>query len=570
MPEKNAEGWSLDLGTSNSGLARWDATTQKPELVVLPRLAREASSDDPLLAPRMIPSMLRVLRPATLADRLGARPWFARRFFIGTQAEIGRSALQTATTGEAPGLIRSFKSSLATAPLTTLARQGDAAYSARDAARLYVRELLAEVHRQHGQRVGAITVTVPVDAYETYRAEVALALRACGVDTVEFVDEPVAAAVGYGLGVDRERVVMVFDFGGGTLHLAAVRLTAHGAAAGRCTVLAKRGLPIGGQLVDRWLLDWAAAKLGFEFDPDTRDLDARMVLGVMLQEASRVKEALYAAPSQTLVIDAPDERQAFDARLRGAPRTVAVTRDDLVGVLTTRGLYSALGALHEDVVRDLAAVGVALDDVSDVLMVGGSSLLPGLFSFFEERHGRGRVRAFDPFEAVVLGASAIAAGRVAPADFVVHDYALVTHDLTTHQPRYEVVVPRGTSVPSQGAVWERKLVPTCALGVPESLFKLVIAELGADHTAATGIAFDATGVLRRVGQHGEHGPRLAVHLNEANPVLGALEPPHEPGDRTPRLSLAFAVNAQRWLVATVIDLKRKRTLVDAAPVVQLL
>ena len=47
---------------------------------------------------------------------------------------------------------------------------------------------------------------------------------------------------------------------------------------------------------------------------------------------------------------------------------------------------------------------------------------------------------------------------------------------------------------------------------------------------------------------------MVVPLNAASPTLGYLDPPHDPQDRRPRLEIAFGVNAERWLVATVRDL----------------
>jgi hypothetical protein len=61
-----------------------------------------------------------------------------------------------------------------------------------------------------------------------------------------------------------------------------------------------------------------------------------------------------------------------------------------------------------------------------------------------------------------------------------------------------------------------------------------------------------------------------VPLNESNPALGYLEPPHSPRDRRPRLEIAFGVNAERWLCATVYDLKRRMFLMKDSPVVRLL
>ena len=68
--------------------------------------------------------------------------------------------------------------------------------------------------------------------------------------------------------------------------------------------------------------------------------------------------------------------------------------------------------------------------------------------------GRERVRAWEPFEAVAHGAAVFAAGRAEPADFIVHDYAFLTHDPRTHEPVYTVVIPRGTPFPTAPDLWK--------------------------------------------------------------------------------------------------------------------
>jgi hypothetical protein len=63
---------------------------------------------------------------------------------------------------------------------------------------------------------------------------------------------------------------------------------------------------------------------------------------------------------------------------------------------------------------------------------------------------------------------------------------------------------------------------------------------------------------------------VIVPLNASSPTLGYLDPPHDPRDKRPRLDVAFGVNAERWLVATVTDLLTRRELMREEPVVQLM
>ncbi len=119
-------------------------------------------------------------------------------------------------------------------------------------------------------------------------------------------------------------------------------------------------------------------------------------------------------------------------------------------------------------------------------------------------------------------------------------------------------------------------MPTCSLGEPEEIFKLLICEIGQGSSLEERrFGFDAGGALRKLGGRTPAGDRTAteqmvVPLNETNPMLGRLDPPHPPTDKNPRLEIAFDVNADRWLCATVTDLKTRKALMDGTPVVRLL
>ena len=243
-----------------------------------------------------------------------------------------------------------------------------------------------------------------------------------------------------------------------------------------------------------------------------------------------------------------------------------LTRARLREILDANGFYRSLAASVDEV---LEQAHLTTADVEDVLLVGGSTLLPGFFSFFEERFERRRVRAWQPFEAVVYGAACFAADRMDALDFIVHDYAFVTHDAKTGNEQHTIIVPRGTRFPTAPDLWKRQVVPTCALGEPETIFKLLICEVArSDGGGDRRFVWDAAGGLHKIG--GTSGEaQVVVPLNAASPTLGYLDPPHSPRDRRPRLEIAFGVNDERWLIATVRDLLAQRELMREEPVVRL-
>jgi molecular chaperone DnaK (HSP70) len=555
-------GWALDLGTTNSGIARCDDSGQ-PQLVELNAVCRDPERDDPLEAPRMVPSALHVLERPSLVDRLGAWPPLARHAFLGRWALIGQRALERNKDVAHPAFVPTFKAALASEATRPLARVGRRAVTARAAAAMFLRELLAETKRATGVRIRDLVVTSPVSAFETYRAEIQRLLKELGVRRVRFVDEPVAAALGYGLSLSHERTVLVVDIGGGTMHVVLVELSARGALGGEARVIAKQGRPLGGNAVDGWLLEAACAKAGLPALDVLGDEGARFWRRLMLAEACRVKEALHFEETAVFRVTPPGGRRRAARDTPGAS-LISFTRDELVALLDTNGFYrgleSCLAAMFEDGRARPA-------DVDDVLLVGGSTLLPRVFALVEERFERRRLRAWQPFEAVAYGGASFAADRIGALDFIVHDYAFVTHDARTGAAQHTVVVPRGTRFPTPPEFWKRQLVPTCSLGEAEEVFRLVICEVGRAE-AERRFVWDAAGDLHKVGGTGGEA-QVVVPLNAASPTLGYLDPPHQPQDRRPRLEIAFGVNSERWLVATVQDLLARRELMREEPVVRL-
>ena len=176
----------------------------------------------------------------------------------------------------------------------------------------------------------------------------------------------------------------------------------------------------------------------------------------------------------------PEDFRKFEARLHGEAGAMDFTRNMLIDIMREHDLYGTLKSCLNGIERQMHEQKLGFDDVSDVLMVGGSTLLPGIYDVFQEKFGRDRVRAWQPFEAVAYGAAAFASGSLTQSDFIVHDYSLRTYRNDGQEVEYPIIVPRGTRFPTKNDLWKRQFVPTCALGMPEDQFRLVICEIGRD------------------------------------------------------------------------------------------
>ncbi len=498
----------------------------------LPGLARE----QPAAQSPLIPSAVHVRE--TEQRWLG----FRRR---GRMISLGQSALSQNYGGHAAvskGFAQSFKPLVSSQPHRPLLRAGDREFSARETAFLLLRGLLAAVRTHERCRADDLTMTVPVGCFETYRAELQAIARRLNVRRFRTLDEPVAAALGYGVNIRSEKTLLVVDFGGGTLDLAAVRLGPAASEGGTAPVLAKHMVALGGDDVDAWLLDTLL--------PDLPDLpewqyDARW-------EAMRVKEEAGRTGRAEL-------------RWRGLRR--CLRREELQELLAARGLFDQLRTALAEIGQQLNEARQTEKEKSgtgpdEVLLVGGSTLLPGVAAAVDEFFPDAVVR-HDPefvFTAVALGAARYAGG-VPVDDFLYHDYALAVQNKETGEPEYELLLPRRTRYPTTPEFAVRYYADYAGM-TDMGLYLCEVGRLGQSPVS---------------WQPGPNGTRCwrpqsqaerdcVMELNPADPPL----PLRPVGLGTsPRIRATFCVNADRWLCVTVEDLVRRKALRVAEPVVRL-
>ena len=286
------------------------------------------------------------------------------------------------------------------------------------------------------------------------------------------------------------------------MHVVLVALSPRGAMGGEARVLAKQGRPLGGNAVDGWVLEEACRQAGYPPLDAEGDENARFWRRLMLAEACRVKEAVHFDETAVFRVTPPGFGRSATGAHAGSSLQ-SFTRAQLGELLEANGFYRGLEACLAAMFEDGKA---RVEDVDDVLLVGGSTLLPGVFARLEQRFERRRMRAWQPFEAVVYGGACFAADRIGTLDFIVHDYAFVTHDAKTGEAQHTVVVPRGTRFPTPADFWKRQLVPTCSLGEPESIFRLVICEVARGEGTERRFVFDAVGRPAQGGGDDGEGP----------------------------------------------------------------
>lgn len=312
---------------------------------------------------------------------------------------------------------------------------------------LVLQKLKADADHRLGD-VRKCVVTVPAYFNEPRRKATQDAGRLAGLDIIDIINEPTAAALAFGIQdgfvnpegrTDQLESVLVYDLGGGTFDVTMMEIEGNNYRA----IATAGDVYLGGIDWDKRIADHVAEQFQIQHGIDPRaDPSDRQRL---LSEAEDAKKAL--SQRENVVIRFAAEGQRIQVPLDRSEF------EDLCGDLIDRTMFTTRRVL-QDADRKWT-------DVSRLLLVGGSSRMPMVHNMLEQETGLKVNRSLSADESVAHGAAIYAgilmnsdqenANRISVSNVNSHNLGILGLDSKTGFPKRGIMIPRNTSLPTKAS-----------------------------------------------------------------------------------------------------------------------
>jgi molecular chaperone DnaK len=286
-----------------------------------------------------------------------------------------------------------------------------------------------------GQPVTEAVITVPAYFNDAQRQATKDAGRIAGLEVKRIINEPTAAALAYGLDTKKDKNIAVFDLGGGTFDISILEITSDGVFEVKAT---NGDTFLGGEDFDYRIINFLAEEFKKENGVDLRN--DTMAL-------QRLKEAAEKAKHELSNVTQTDVNLPFITADASGPKHLNVT--------ITRAKFENLIA---DLIQQLVVPcttcikdsGLSLNEINEVVLVGGSIRIPIVQAKVKEIFGKEPSKGVNPDEVVAAGAAiqgGVLAGDV--KDVLLLDVTPLSLGIETLGGVFTKMIEKNTTIPTK-------------------------------------------------------------------------------------------------------------------------
>lgn len=312
-------------------------------------------------------------------------------------------------------------------------RLNDKDYTPQEISAMILSKLKADAEAKIGEKITEAVITVPAYFDDAQRQATKDAGKIAGLEVKRIINEPTAAALAYGFDKKKGQQAVVYDLGGGTFDVSVLDISAD-----TVEVKATNGdTHLGGEDFDQRIIDWIIT----EFKKDQ---------GIDLSGDSlaiqRIKESAEKAKIELSTTMETEINQPFITTDANGPKhlVMKLTRsklEELIMDLVDRTIEPCKKALSD--------AGMKIDDIEEIIMVGGMTRMPLVQKKVKEFFGKEPNLSVNPDEVVAVGA-AVQAGVLQGdvKDVLLLDVTPLTLGIETLGGVATPLIERNTTVPT--------------------------------------------------------------------------------------------------------------------------
>ena len=307
---------------------------------------------------------------------------------------------------------------------------GEREYTPQELSAEILKKVKKNAESALGEPVKKAVITVPAYFDDAQRQATRDAARFAGLEVARIINEPTAAAIAYGLDEKKEGYIAVYDLGGGTFDISILKLS------GKIfKVIATHGnTQLGGDDFDKAVADEIKKKIQ-KIHPEVKFEGPESKL-LLKKTAESIKKELSFSTETSYSMELPNIELTFDGRFK------LEEFENLIDPMIEQTLESCNHVLRE--------ANLTVEQIDEVVLVGGSTIIPKVRKRIESFFQNPPHVAIDPYKVVAMGAGIqghlLAGGR---RDFLLLDVIPLALGIETLGGTFSKIITGNTTVPAE-------------------------------------------------------------------------------------------------------------------------